>query len=303
MINYRTLETHELEDWFNLCGCAFEEPSEYFKNHFYNDPWRDIDSIFVAEKDSNLIGTVRVFHRKIYCENKVLTLGGIGEVCTRFEYRKQGISTKLLNMAILYMKNKGFDLSCLETGTHDHYNKLGWQTIKQIFNTSKIKASDHFDHIIKPINFMEQKELSDLFMLYKDYCSTKFGPLVRSLDYFKTWIKHEASKNTGSWLVYSDTFEALAYIIFNVEKEFLHIKEFSAINGQEDLIDTLIPYIIHKIGKKDLNVNYPSQIMTSFKVTKTQPYEGYMLKTINNLNKDIVYKLKNNLLFLSLDSF
>lgn len=101
MIEFRTLKNDELEKWFDHCMYVFNEGiysreyRQYFVNHYNNDPWRDLDTILVCMDDNKIASTVRIFNRKIYLNSKEVSMGGIGEVSTKSEYRSQGVVHKV----------------------------------------------------------------------------------------------------------------------------------------------------------------------------------------------------------------
>jgi hypothetical protein len=60
---------------------------EYFKSHVENDPTFKYDTILILldEKISEfeILGTLRIFYRKMFFENKIVDVGGIGEVAVK----------------------------------------------------------------------------------------------------------------------------------------------------------------------------------------------------------------------------
>ncbi len=55
MVEVRSLREEELERWFDHCAEVFKgESREYFVRHWNNDPWRNLNSIFVAVEDGDL---------------------------------------------------------------------------------------------------------------------------------------------------------------------------------------------------------------------------------------------------------
>ena len=61
---------------------------------------------------------------------KFIKIGGIACVGTIPEYRKMGIGLRLVDLATLYLKKKGFDYSYIHyTHLEKWYNKLGYQGI------------------------------------------------------------------------------------------------------------------------------------------------------------------------------
>lgn len=82
---------------------------------------------FLALEDDRVIGTVRVFLE-----------GGkakIGRLVVLKNYRKHGVGTKLMKMAIKYAKNKKVDMavSICQVMAISFYEKLGFKKVGKVF--------------------------------------------------------------------------------------------------------------------------------------------------------------------------
>lgn len=64
------------------------------------DPWAQPEGIFVCvdktQDKFTIAATLRVFHRKLFWNQKEISAGGIGEVATGNTYRRQGLASNLL---------------------------------------------------------------------------------------------------------------------------------------------------------------------------------------------------------------
>ncbi len=90
-MEFRSLYPEELEAWLDHVTHVFLASRQYFSNHWHNDPWKDVEGIRVAVDDGKIVSTVRVFIRKMFFHGEPISVGGIGEVSTRSEYRKRGL--------------------------------------------------------------------------------------------------------------------------------------------------------------------------------------------------------------------
>ena len=122
----RNLRPDELNEWAALCAENFPDPPAYFLRHYQNDPFADLAGVFVAEEGGALAASVRVFAREIYVRGRRVGLGGIGEVCTKAEFRGRGLSGALLQRAVAYMVARDMPLSLLFTDQYRHYGRHGW---------------------------------------------------------------------------------------------------------------------------------------------------------------------------------
>ena len=89
-MEFRRLRPEELEDWFTHLVSVFALGSskggrEYFLRHWENDPWKNLEDIFVAVEAGQILSTVRIMPRRIFLAGEEVTMGGIGEVSTKLE--------------------------------------------------------------------------------------------------------------------------------------------------------------------------------------------------------------------------
>ena len=114
MVEFRTLRREELNQWFDHCAQVFTQGEYtdrmrlYFMRHWYNDSRRRLSGIQVAVVDGEIASTIRVFLRNVYLQGRITAMGGIGEVSTKPQFRRQGLSSKLLEMSIAYMESRAW---------------------------------------------------------------------------------------------------------------------------------------------------------------------------------------------------
>lgn len=191
-----TLKPEDFDEWVNHCGSIFDVGPAYFRRHFIADPHKDYNSVFIIKGDGQIVSTVRVFHRQVYIGGKIYKMGGIGEVSTNPEYRKRGLSGKLLDTAVEYMKNNGFAVSLLGTGYFSHYAKHGYVQVndysKYVSGEAKYSGNGEYDiRQLNPDNF------HDMSVLYEIYSKDLNFPIVRNKEYWKTWCAGEIKNPRG----------------------------------------------------------------------------------------------------------
>eukprot|EP00961_Rhodomonas_salina_P169660 2286170-Rhodomonas_salina.3 len=151
----------EVEAWLDFVASCFAfkgTPREHFSSHFYLDPWKDHKAVFVAEekrreggnageeqnsdrptklprKDESTLrttcmSTLRCFCRQIYVGGQARKCAGIGEVCTREDRRRMGLSNLVLSHAVNSMHREGYSLASLHSSQMSVvYQKAGFQTV------------------------------------------------------------------------------------------------------------------------------------------------------------------------------
>ena len=72
-MEFRSLQSEEIDAWFDHVASVFTVGRQYFMNHWYNDPWQDLEGIRVAVDDGKIVSTVRVFVRQMYLHGEPVT--------------------------------------------------------------------------------------------------------------------------------------------------------------------------------------------------------------------------------------
>ena len=164
-MEFRALYPEELEAWLDHVTSVFTGGRQYFSNHWHNDPWRDAEGIRVAVDNGTIVSTVRVFIRKMFLHGEPITVGGIGEVSTRPEYRRRGIATQLLKDSIRFMEDRDIAVSVL-FGSQRIYSIEGWEKVPRYYARQSFTAEKQSEWEVRPANFddeVEVKWLSDLY--------------------------------------------------------------------------------------------------------------------------------------------
>ncbi|KAF0974055.1 hypothetical protein FDP41_006665 [Naegleria fowleri] len=271
----------ELEAWFDFIHNIFKEKTtrQYFVNHHWNDPYSDLSSILVATipkmsinitsptsslDSEEIVATVKIFHRKIQINNisknnsmiSECQCEGIGEVGTRVDMRRKGISHSLLTLVIQQMKNNllsnaEFVISSLHAAPSvcEVYRKVGWQSIPMYHSTIHLSVSCFMNDsneshkkflesiAIDKLDFSSQEEIQEVMQLYSKFCKTYqfHGCEVRgeNTEYWSKWVDHESTTHQCSALALYSNSNITAYLIIgpdlsvsNSDKHALKVKEF-----------------------------------------------------------------------------
>ncbi|MEM2137305.1 MAG: GNAT family N-acetyltransferase [Candidatus Methanomethylicia archaeon] len=154
-----------------------------------------LENALVAEFNGKIVGHIQLMHRRIKIGKSMLDCGGIANVSTHPEYRRRGIATKLLSMAIEICKNNGWSISSLFTGYgsegYNVYRSLGYAdttfiheyvgTCERVRKALKILPKENVE-----IEEMKMENLEDVMRIYDDYSGKINGACWRPMDY---WIK------------------------------------------------------------------------------------------------------------------
>ena len=260
-----TLKPEDFDEWVNHCGAIFEVGAAYFRRHFVADPHKNYDSVFIIKDDGQIISTVRVFHRQVYIGKKIYKMGGIGEVSTNPDYRKLGLSSKLLDVSVDYMKKNKFCVSLLGTGYFSHYSKHGFVQVNEYTKSvsGEIKYNGNGKYDIRPLNPGNFQEMS---VLYEQYSKGLNFSTVRDKDYWKSWCAGEIKNPRGMFR----NGRIAGYICFEEN----NVKE---IIGADEDHDILLSAVV----SHDNTINVPSFVCTKREVFATESHNGTMINLLD----------------------
>lgn len=281
-MEFRSLQSEEIDAWFDHVASVFTIGRQYFMNHWYNDPWQDLEGIRVAVDDGKIVSTVRVFVRQMYLHGELVPAGGIGEVSTLPQYRRRGLATRLLQDAIRFMEARGIVISALQ-GSQRIYSVEGWERIPRYFARVMMAAKAGGAFHIRPADFDSAKEREQLARLYDAYSRRFNGVFVRDHpDYWRDWVRTE-SPNT--WVAEQDGVIEGYISISNGDgrlqvREFAVTSELFARDRGERVFNALVRYIIKAGGADNYEVVYPAPIADGFSAQTIEQAGSTMYRAI-----------------------
>lgn len=265
-MEFRALNAEELETWLDHVTSVFTGGRRYFSNHWHNDPWRDPEGIRIAVDNGKIVSTVRVFIRKMYLHGEPVTVGGIGEVSTRSEYRQRGLATQLLKDAIGFMESRNIVTSSLH-GSQRIYSVEGWEKVPRYYAKQPMTARKLVAWDVRPANFDDHAEMERIAALYDAYARKFNGTFVRDdMAYWTEWVRTESP---SAWVAERDgSIEGYVSVIhrearLNVEEFFVSEPIFAEDRGQR-LFEELLSNVITQIDAESLEVIYPAPIVDGF---------------------------------------
>ncbi|CAF3499158.1 unnamed protein product [Rotaria sp. Silwood1] len=197
-IVYRSLEKHEQQQALDVWYAIFQSNPGYHERYFSIDAsphYQEGDTLSAWHNDK-LVSTVYIRRLRLRSSenNKEYLCGGIGNVATVAEYRRQGLSHHLLQMAIDKMeKSNEFDISMLGTERHSHYTGFGWEQVPeptQIMIDWKVNTLSNTDAEWRLASDVLSQHSEILLKIYSN------NPRIYQIDrspstLFKHWVKWE----------------------------------------------------------------------------------------------------------------
>ena len=281
-MEFRSLYPEELKAWLDHVTHVFSANRQYFSNHWHNDPWKDVEGIRVAVDDGTIVSTVRVFIRKMYFHGEPISVGGIGEVSTRPEYRKRGLASQLLKDSIRFMEDREIAVSMLH-GSQRIYSVEGWETVPRYYAKKTLPGRKQQEWYIRPVNFQDSDEVARLAFLYDTYSRKFNGTFVRDeIAYWTDWVQTESP---SAWVAERDGVID-GYVSVRWRNEQLGVKEFVASeklfakNGAKVFFEVMLSDIIAQMDEDKLEVEYPAPIADGFHAPKVEAYGSTMYRVI-----------------------
>lgn len=279
-MEFRALYPDELETWLDHVTSVFTGGREYFSNHWHNDPWRDAEGIRIAVDNGTIVSTVRVFIRKMFLHGEPITVGGIGEVSTRPEYRRRGLATQLLKDAIRFMEDREIAMSALH-GSQHIYAIEGWEKIPRYYARQSFSAEKRSAWAVRPANFDDAAEVTQIAERYEGYARKFNGTFVRDkMEYWTKWVRTESS---SAWVAERDG-SIDGYISIVQRENGLNVKEFIAseaafaMDRGKQLLENMFSNIIAQMDVESLEVVYPAPIADGFNAPKIEEHGSAMYR-------------------------
>ena len=281
-MEFRSLAPEEFDAWLDHVAHVFSASRQYFSNHWYNDPWKDFEGIRVALDAGKIVSTVRVFIRKMYLHGQPISVGGIGEVSTRHEYRKRGLATQLLKDSIQFMEDRNIAISMLH-GNQRIYSGEGWESVPRYYAKKTLFAAKQQVWKVRPVNFKDADEVSQLAALYHTYSQKFNGIFVRDdMEYWTGWVQAESP---SLWVAQRHN-RIDGYVSIRKRNGALGVKEFVVSedlfteNGATDFFEVMLSDVIAQMGEVKLEVEYPAPIADGFNAPKVETYGSTMYRVI-----------------------
>ncbi len=139
-VTYRAVKREEEAATLKMWVDVFDVEAEFFQTLLDAEPRRRLAQTQVAVDESGrIVSSLQYFVRRIRgLDGKVHRVGGIANVATIPEARKQGHSGRLLERAKREMARQGCEWSWLFSGVNPHYENHGWRAIPKPYRKGAV---------------------------------------------------------------------------------------------------------------------------------------------------------------------
>ena len=178
----------ELEQVVELSCLAFNpDGHERYWQYVRGDSSYRLPQTRVVVVNDQVVSTLRVWERRMRVGTSLVTMGGIGGVCTHPNYQGVGYASALMRNTIDYLRTTGCDLGVLFTIIPEaFYRRLGWTTLPlHGFNVSCNSATCAVDssewHVT---DFNAETDLDAVAALYDLTNAQQSGTITRTRAYW-----------------------------------------------------------------------------------------------------------------------
>ena len=178
----------ELEQVVELCCLAFDsdDHDRYWQYVRGDSSYRPSQTRVVVVNDK-VVSTLRVWERRIRVGDSLVTMGGIGGVCTHPRYRGVGYASALMQDTIGYLKTTGYDIGALFSIIPDEfYGRLGWVSLP--LRSSIVTCSSSMEAAPPPgwqiTDFNPETDLDAVARLYNIANEQQSGAIARTRAYW-----------------------------------------------------------------------------------------------------------------------
>ncbi len=244
MVQYRVLDPREYPQAVRLWVSIFGVESEFFTSLLESRSIEDNISVAAVEGDE-IVASVHVFVREIRDrDGRPLKVGGIGSVSTLDSHRKQGLSGKLIQLAIEKMAEAGCVWSYLGTGKNNHYARYGYRTVgtrsfRGVLNQTTAPQIGE----VRPV---DNALLSQMAVLHDNTFGDRPMAMVRSPQNWQSASHYRLTRHGVKLHVVMSEGELTSYLVAQHEPDAVTLIEGAWAPGSETKFRSLVEGVLNE---------------------------------------------------------
>ncbi len=209
-LEIRRLRADEREPVLRLLDTCFAGERWIFEKYMDSDSAYRPDDLVVALEGREFVSCVQLFSKRVRLRGAALGLGGIGSVATHPRYRRRGLASQLLRVALDEMHSRGMALSLL-FGVQKIYGELGWIALPQA------RVAVHHPPGQRPLpagvalRAYRDEDFAAVRALYDAYAARIESTTVRDLAYWQGQLRYAGAPDEAFRVAERDG-EVVAYL-------------------------------------------------------------------------------------------
>ena len=260
----RAAHKSELEQVVELSCLAFDsDDHERYWQYIKGDSSYRLSQTRVVVVNDRVVSTLRVWERRMWVGASLVTVGGIGGVCTHPNYRGVGYASALMRDTIDYLRTIGCDLGVLFTIIPEaFYRQLGWTSFPlhgfNVVYTSAARAAAASEWQVTDFN--PETDLDAVAGLYDTANAQQSGTIARTRAYWDmapcrirgvlpTVIAHRNGLISG-------------YLNYEMNEKTAEVREVGCVSNKQEVLDALVSHLLKACAAQEIEkieVKFPSQ--------------------------------------------
>lgn len=244
-LKIRRLTTDDLDGYNALLRYAFQVTEDELSRAGWKDDDLRMSKFPILERadvlgcydEDQLVSQFAVYPLRMNIYGNIVSMGYVTSVTTYPEYSGRGIMRRLMHQSLVNMRDKGQVLALLFPFSIPLYRKFGWETITNKISF-KIRDNQIPDRKKKTTGFVRRVDWNnpDFVDLHQRFAMQTHGCLLRTAAAWEEYWRWEADDTTVA-IYYSASEKPLAYMVYLIKDDIMHIKEMIYLNreGQNGL--------------------------------------------------------------------
>ncbi len=248
----RAAKASELEQVVELNCIAFNPGQhERYWQYVRGDSSYRLSQTRVVVVNDQVVSTLRVWERRIRVGASLVTMGGIGGVCTDPKYRGVGYASALMQDTIGYLETTGCDIGVLFTIIpEEFYQRLGWTSLplhgfKTQFN-SEMKVEKPSDWQVKDFNL--ETDLDPVASIYDIANAQQSGTISRTRAYWD--MEPSRIRDILPTVVAHQNGSIGGYLNYEIDGKCVEVREVGCLPDNPDVLDVLVSYLLEACTAK-----------------------------------------------------
>lgn len=289
----RAVRESELEQVVELCCISFNpDGHERYWQYVRGDSSYRLPQTRVVVVNDTVVSTLRVWERRMRVGASLVTMGGIGGVCTHPNYRGVGYASALMRDTIDYLGTTGCDLGVLFTIIPEaFYQRLGWTSLPlhgfNVTRNSTTQTADSSGWLVTDFN--PETDLDAVAALYDLANAEQSGTIARTRAYWD--MAPSRIRGVLPTVIAHQNGHIGGYLNYEIEGKRVEVREVGYAPDNPLVLDALVSHFLQTCeaqGVEEIGGRFPSQhpfaecliARCNGRVTPTE-YTAMMLYAVN----------------------
>ena len=264
-LEIRAARESELEQVVELSCIAFNpDGHERYWQYIKGDSSYRPSQTRVVVVNDKVVSTSRVWERRMWVGASLVTVGGIGGVCTHPDYRGVGYASALMRDTIGYLRTIGCDLGVLFTIIPEaFYRQLGWTSFPlrgfSVACNAAARAADASEWQVTDFNPAET-DLEAVAELYDIANAQQSGTIARTRAYWD--MAPSRIRGVLPTVIARRNGHISGYLNYEMDEKTVEVREVGCVPNTPEVLNALVSYFLKACEAQEIEkieVKFPSQ--------------------------------------------